>query len=143
MYDSERKVHIQARWDSEFDKVRVAEVDGEPWMAGKDVATALGYNNPRDALAVHIDEDDKATVAIHDGSQNRCVTVINESGFYSLVLSSKLPGAKKFRRWVTSEVLPSIREHGGYVAGQEQMSDNELSKQASCRLAGRYFCVQI
>ena len=98
----------------EFGKIRTVEIDGEPWMVGKDVAEALGYSNPRDALAVHIDEEDKATVAIHDGSQNRNMTVINESGLYSLVLSSKLPGAKKFRRWVTAEVLPSIRKTSGY-----------------------------
>lgn len=98
----------------EFGTVRTAEIDGEPWLVGKDVATALGYSNPRDALANHVDDEDKATVAIHDGSQNRNMTVINESGLYALVLSSKLPSAKKFRRWVTAEVLPSIRKTGGY-----------------------------
>lgn len=98
----------------EFGTVRTVELDGEPWLVGKDVAQALGYSNPRGALANHVDDEDKATVAIHDGSQNRNMTVINESGLYSLVLSSKLPGAKKFRRWVTAEVLPSIRKTGGY-----------------------------
>ena len=124
--------------------MRVVEVDGEPWLVGKDVATALGYSNPRDALAKHVDDEDKNTVAIHDGIQgNPNMTVINESGLYSLVLSSKLPGAKKFHRWVTSEVLPSIRKHGGYIAGQEQMSDDELSKQASYQQVGRYFYARI
>lgn len=113
----------------EFGKVRVVEIDGEPWLVGKDVAMALGYSNPRDALAKHVDDEDKNTVAKRDGtSGNPYLTIINESGLYSLVLSSKLPGARKFRRWVTSEVLPSIRKHGGYIAGQEQASDNELSK---------------
>lgn len=98
----------------EFEKIRVIEIDGEPWMVGKDVAEVLGYSNPRDALANHVDDDDRAAVAIHDGSQNRNMTIINESGLYSLVLSSKLPGAKKFRRWVTHDVLPSIRKTGSY-----------------------------
>lgn len=105
----------------EFGEVRVIEIDGEPWMVGKDVALALGYSNPRDALANHVDEEDKSTVAIHDGSQNRNMTVINESGLYSLVLSSKLPGAKKFRRWVTSEVLPSIRKTGSYTWASKEL----------------------
>lgn len=126
----------------EFGKVRVVEVDGEPWIADKDVAAALGYSDTDQALRKHIDDEDKLTRQFNGSGQSRSATIINESGLYSLVLSSKLPGAKKFRRWVTSEVLPSIRKHGGYIAGQEQMSDGdeELSKQASCRKAGRYFC---
>lgn len=123
MYDSERKVHIQAHWGSEFGKVRVVEVDGEPWMVGKDVAAALGYSDTDQALRKHVDDEDKLTRQFNGSGQSRSATIINESGLYSLVLSSKLPGAKKFRRWVTSEVLPSIRRHGGYIAGQEQMSD--------------------
>ena len=99
----------------EFGTIRAIEVNGEPWLVGKDVAEALGYSNPRDALDRHVDDEDKATVGIHDGSQSRNMTIINESGLYSLVLSSKLPGAKKFKRWVTSEVLPSIRKHGAYM----------------------------
>lgn len=86
---------------------------------GVDIATALGYSNTRDAIAKHIDNEDKATVAIHDGRQKRNITAINESGLYSLILSSELPSAKAFKRWVTSEVLPSIRKNGGYIAGQE------------------------
>lgn len=100
--------------NQEFGAVRTVELDGEPWLVGKDVAQALGYSNPRDALDRHVDDEDKATVGIHDGSQTRNMTIINESGLYSLVLSSKLPGAKKFRRWVTAEVLPAIRRTGGY-----------------------------
>lgn len=106
----------------EFGAVRTVEIGGEPWLVGKDVAAALGYSNPRDALGTHVDDEDKATVAIHDGSQNRSMTVINESGLYSLVLSSKLPGARKFRRWVTAEVLPSIRKTGGYALPKDYPS---------------------
>jgi prophage antirepressor-like protein len=115
----------------DFGEVRTLSIDGEPWFVGKDVADILGYTNPRDALAKHVDDEDKNTVAICDGTPgNPNTTVINESGLYSLVLSSKLPTAKKFKRWVTSEVLPAIRKHGGYVAGQEHMSDEELMAKA-------------
>lgn len=86
------------------------EVNGEPWLVGKDVALALGYSNPRDALAKHVDLEDKGVAKCDTPSGTQEMTIINESGLYSLVLSSKLPGAKKFRRWVTSEVLPSIRK---------------------------------
>lgn len=100
---------------SEFGAIRTVELDGEPWLVGKDVATALGYSNTRDALDRHVDPEDKNTVVNPDGNRgNPNMTIINESGLYSLVLSSKLPTARKFRRWVTSEVLPSIRRTGGY-----------------------------
>lgn len=112
---------IQA-WNYESSEVRTVQVNGEPWFVGKDVATVLGYSNTRDAIARHVDEEDKAGVGIHDGSQMREVVVVNESGLYSLVLSSKLPNAKKFKRWVTSEVLPSIRKHGSYSV-QSQFAD--------------------
>ena len=98
-----------------FGRIRTVELDNEPWFVGKDVAEALGYSNARDVLSRHVDEEDKATVAFHDGSQNRNVTAVNESGLYCLILSSKLPGAKEFKRWVTSEVIPSIRKTGGYT----------------------------
>lgn len=100
--------------NAEFGSVRTINKDGEPWFIGKDIALILGYCNPRDALSKHVDDEDKANVAIHDGSQNRNMTIINESGLYSLVLSSKMPEAKKFKRWVTSEVLPAIRKTGSY-----------------------------
>ena len=101
----------------EFGSIRTVELDGEPWLVGKDVATALGYSNTRDALDRHVDPEDKNTVVNPDGNRgNPNMTIINESGLYSLVLSSKLPTARKFRRWVTSEVLPSIRKTGGYTA---------------------------
>lgn len=100
--------------NQEFGSIRTVEVNGEPWMVGKDVAAALGYSNTKDALAKHVDPEDKGGAQIATPSGVQEMTIINESGLYSLVLSSKLPGAKKFRRWVTSEVLPSIRRTGGY-----------------------------
>lgn len=116
--------------NKEFGEIRTVNIDGEPWFVGVDIATALGYSNTRDAIAKHIDNEDKATVAIHDGRQKRNITAINESGLYSLILSSELPSAKAFKRWVTSEVLPSIRKNGGYIAGQETMTDDELMARA-------------
>lgn len=122
---------VQVFENTQFGKVRIVVIDGEPWLVGKDVATALGYTNPRKALIDHVDDEDKNTVTIRDGIPgNPNMTVINESGLYSLVLSSKLPDAQKFRRWVTSEVLPSIRRNGGYIAGQESLTDMELLAKA-------------
>ena len=115
----------------EFGAIRTVELDGEPWLVGKDVATALGYSNTRDALDRHVDPEDKNTVVNPDGNRgNPNMTIINESGLYSLVLSSKLPTARKFRRWVTSEVLPSIRKTGGYIAGQKELTPAELMAKA-------------
>lgn len=103
----------------EFGKIRSVQLDGEAWLVGKDVAEALGYTNPRKALSDHVDEEDKRQgdgVTIRDPmGREQTPTVINESGLYSLVLSSKLPGAKRFRRWVTSEVLPTLRRQGTYT----------------------------
>lgn len=99
----------------EFGEVRTVEIDGEPWLVGKDVAQALGYKNPQEAVRTHVDDEDKGVSEILTPGGKQNVPIINESGLYSLVLSSKLPGAKKFRRWVTSEVLPSIRKHGAYM----------------------------
>ena len=100
----------------EFGKVRTVEINGEPWLVGKDVAAALGYQNPQRAIRDHVDEEDKGVTEMVTPGGKQSVPIINESGLYSLVLSSKLPGAKKFRRWVTSEVLPSIRKTGHYTA---------------------------
>lgn len=104
-------------FDFEGNQVRTLKINGEPWFVGKDVANILGYSNTRDALNKHVDSEDKNTVAIHDGITrgNPNQVVINESGLYSLILSSKMPNAKKFKRWVTSEVLPAIRKHGAYM----------------------------
>lgn len=111
--------------------VRAIAIDGEPWFVGKDVAEALGYKNQRDAIKKQVEvEDKRPSVAIYDGRQNRKMTIINESGMYSLILSSTLPSAKKFKKWVTSEVLPSIRKNGGYIYGQENMSEDELLSRA-------------
>lgn len=101
----------------ENQQVRTIEIENEPYFVGKDVATILGYSNTRKALIDHIDEEDKKDgVTIRDSiGRNQNAVVINESGLYSLILSSKLPNAKKFKRWVTSEVLPAIRKHGGYL----------------------------
>jgi len=109
--------------NEEFGQIRTLTVESEPWFVGKDVADILGYSNTRDALSKHIDDEDKSAVAIHDGSQNRNMVIVNESGLYSLILSSKLETAKKFKHWVTSEVLPSIRRTGTYSM---QASDRRL-----------------
>lgn len=118
----------------EFGIVRTMVIDNEPYFVGKDVATILGYSNTRDALAAHVDEEDKTIIQKSENTTlvipNRGLTVINESGLYSLILSSKLPTAKKFKHWVTSEVLPSIRKNGGYIANQENLSDEELLTRA-------------
>ena len=101
---------------------------------GKDVATALGYSNTRDALSKHVDAEDKGTVAIRDTAYETRVTLINESGLYSLILSSKLPQAKAFKRWVTSEVLPQIRKTGGYIPTRNidgrELSNEEILERA-------------
>ena len=101
----------------QFGQIRTLTIDGEPWFVGKDVAAALGYANTKDALGKHIDSDDRRGSRITTPSGAQDMTVINESGLYSLIMSSKLPEAKKFKRWVTSEVLPAIRKTGGYFNG--------------------------
>ena len=107
------------KWNFENSEVRTLTIENEPYFVGRDVATVLGYSNIRDALSRHVDDEDKNTVVNHDGNRgNPNMTVINESGLYSLILSSKLPTAKKFKRWVTSEVLPSIRRNGMYVTDE-------------------------
>lgn len=108
-------------YNTEFGQIRTLIIKNEVYFVGKDVAEVLGYSNTRDALAKHVDDEDKNTVAIHDGtSGNPNTTVINESGLYSLILSSKLPKSKEFKRWVTSEVLPSIRKHGYYSVRDDE-----------------------
>lgn len=110
----------------EFGKLTVMEKDGEFFFIGKEVAEKLGYSNTRDALVRHVDIDDKADVVFHDGRQRRSMVSINESGLYSLILSSKLPQAKEFKKWITTEVLPSIRKNGGYIKNQKNMSNEEI-----------------
>lgn len=136
--------------NKEFGSLRAVEIEGEPWFVGKDVAEVLGYSNTKDALLSHIDDEDKRILQrseittvenlipksafpvnfVPTDIPNRGLTIINESGLYSLILSSKLPNAKKFKRWVTNEVLPAIRKNGGYIVGQEEMSDSELMAKA-------------
>ena len=103
----------------EFGNIRVLTIENEPYFVGNEIAKILGYSNTRDALAKHVENEDKNTVAIHDGIGNPNKVIINESGLYSLILSSKLPTAKRFKRWVTSEVLPAIRKHGAYLTEQK------------------------
>ena len=105
----------------DFGSIRILTIDGEPWFVGNEIVTLLGYVSPRDALKKHVDTEDKNTVAIRDGNTrgNPNKTIINESGLYSLILGSKLPTAKKFKRWVTSEVIPSIRKHGAYLTNEK------------------------
>lgn len=101
-----------------FGEIRTLEIEGEPWFVGKDVASILGYVDTSDALKRHVDIEDKLTRGITDSGQSRQMYVINESGLYSLILSSKLPQAKAFKRWVTSEVLLAIRKHGLYAVNE-------------------------
>lgn len=99
----------------EFGQVRAVTINGEPWFAGRDVAAALGYKNPQEAVRNHVDDDDKGVSEFLTPGGNQKIPIINESGLYSLIMSSTLPTAKRFKRWVTSEVLPSIRKTGGYM----------------------------
>lgn len=110
---------VQIFENAEFGSVRTIEMDGEPYFVGKDVAVILGYTKPRNAITTHVNDEDKTTALIQGAGSNykSNAVIINESGLYSLILSSKLPTAKKFKRWVTSEVLPAIRKTGGYYNG--------------------------
>lgn len=113
-------MNIEIFKSDEFNEIRTMVIDGEPWFVGKDIAENLGYSNTRKAVIDHVDiEDKKDGVTIRDSiGRDQTPTFINESGLYSLILSSKLPQAKKFKRWVTSEVLPSIRKHGLYATNE-------------------------
>lgn len=134
----------------EFGKVRTVELNGQPYFSGKDVAEALGYKNTKDAVANHVDDQDKRILQrseittlenhipkdvfpvnfVDANIPNRGLTIINESGLYALIFGSKLESAKRFKHWVTSVILPSIRKTGGYIAGQETMSDADLMAKA-------------
>lgn len=113
-----------------FGSIRTVVKDSEPWFVGKDVAIALGYEKPTDATRKHVDPEDRGISKMETPSGLQTMTIINESGLYSLILSSRLPTAKEFKHWVTSEILPSIRKTGGYISGQENMSDSELMAKA-------------
>ena len=110
----------------EFGELRTVEISGEPWFVGKDVATALGYSDTFGALKKHVDAADKQNCQNDSFDTPRGMTIINESGLYSLILSSKLPSAKEFKHWVTAEVLPSIRKNGAYIRNQENMTPAEI-----------------
>lgn len=109
---------IQVFSNEQFGQVRVTTKDNEPWFVGKDIAEVLGYSNTAKAIRDHVDIEDKLSERIVLSGQNREVILINESGLYSLILGSKLPSAKKFKKWVTSDVLPSIRKHGMYATDE-------------------------
>lgn len=113
----------------EFGELRTVKIDGEPWFIGKDVAEALGYSNTSKAIITHVADEDKIIKMLPNSQNGKTVGktyIINESGLYSLILSSKLPSAKEFKHWVTSEVLPSIRKNGAYIRNQENMTPAEI-----------------
>lgn len=114
--------------NDEFGKVRTVMIDGEPWFVGKDVAEILGYGNTRDALARHVDDEDKGVAKTDTLGGIQDLVVINESGVFSLIISSQLPSAKKFKRWVTSEVLPSIRKNGEYKKTDSYAIDDPVER---------------
>lgn len=106
-------------FDFEGNQVRALEIKNEPWFIGKDVAKILSYSDTNQAIRKHVDDEDKLTRQFNGSGQNRNMTIINESGLYSLILSSKMPNAKKFKHWVTSKVLPAIRKHGAYMTDEK------------------------
>ena len=126
----QRKEGVQLFVNKELNlEVRAVEINGEGWLVGKDIAEVLGYSNPSDALRTHVDEEDKKQIAYHDLQKlglndfgTKGGWIINESGLYSLILRSDMPTAKQFKRWVTSDVLPSIRKHGMYAT--DELLDN-------------------
>lgn len=117
---------LQIFSNPEFGQVRTVELDGQPWLVGADVATALGYKNPRKALADHIDPEDKGVTKRDTPGGEQDILIINESGLYSLILSSKMPKAKAFKHWVTSEVLPALRKNGVYETVKAQQHIEQL-----------------
>ena len=128
------KTNIQIFTSEVFGEIRTCQVNNQIMFVGKDVATALGYTDPQKALKMHVDNDDKLTRQIVVSGQGRRTYIINESGLYSLILSSKLPQAKAFKRWVTAEVLPQIRKTGGYIPTKDsegrQLSVDEILERA-------------
>lgn len=120
--------------NSEFGEIRIVPINNEPWFIGSEIAKILSYTNPSKAIRDHVDPEEKLTERIVLAGQGRDVTLINESGLYSLILSSKLPKAKQFKHWVTGEVLPTIRKHGGYLT-QEKMEEALLNPDVLIKLA--------
>jgi len=134
------QTNIQIFTSDIFGEIRTCQVNNQIMFVGKDVATALGYAKPQNALATHVDNEDKSTAPIRGTAYETRVTLINESGLYALILSSKLPQAKAFKRWVTSEVLPQIRQTGGYIPTKDaqgrQLSNEEIIDHADA-IVGR------
>lgn len=121
----------------EDQQIRALTTEGEPWFVGKDVAEVLGYSNSRKAIADHVDSEDKGVTKCYTLGGTQQIAIINESGLYSLILSSKLPKAKEFKRWVTSEVLPTIRKHGAYMTPakiEEVLTDPDTIIQLATQL---------
>ena len=116
--------------NEQFGQIRVELINNEPWFVGKDVADALGYSDTAQAVRDHVEDEDKGVVEMTTPGGVQKMVSINESGFYSLVLSSRISTAKMFKRWVTSEVLPSIRKTGGYIATSDDMTDEEIMARA-------------
>lgn len=121
---------LQIFENADFGSVRTLMINAAPYFVGKDVADILGYQNGSRDINRHVDEEDRRKEMLFDGNQDKETILINESGLYSLILSSKMPNAKKFKHWVTADVLPSIRKTGGYIVGQEQLTDAELMAKA-------------
>ena len=133
--------NIQQFENQEFGKVRVLQRDGQSWFVGKDVTEALGYGNSRAALAKHVDDEDKDVTKCDTPGGEQRVAIINESGLYCLILSSKLPTAKAFKRWVTSEILPTIRQHGAYITRdtlERMQEDSDFAAELLERLAAEH-----
>ncbi|WP_236878267.1 Bro-N domain-containing protein, partial [Clostridioides difficile] len=120
--------NLQVFKNSDFGEIRVIELNGEPWFVGKDVAETLGYKDTSDALKRHVDDEDKGVGEIPTPGGNQNMKIINESGLYSLILSSKLSTAKKFKHWVTRDVLPSIRKTGTYSTKSKDIKDESEIK---------------
>ena len=126
-----KEVHIhmndlQIFSNPEFGQVRTVEIDGQPWLVGKDVAEALGYKNPQRAIRDHVDDEDRGVTKTVTPSGEQEILIINESGLYSLILSSKMPKAKAFKHWVTSEVLPALRRNSVYETVKAQQHIEQL-----------------
>lgn len=125
---------LQVFKNEEFGTVRTIAINGEPFFVGKDVAEILGYTNPQKAIRTHVDDDDKGVNEMDTPGGKQEIVVINESGLYSLILLSKLPSAKRFRKWVTGEVLPTIRKHGAYMT-TEKLEEALLNPDTLIQLA--------
>ena len=138
-----RKTDIQIFTSDIFGEIRTCQVNNQIMFVGKDVATALGYSNTSKAIQQHVDHEDKSTLPIRESAYETRAVIINESGLYSLILSSKLPQAKAFKRWVTSEVLPQIRQTGGYIPTKDAqgrpLSNEEILQRADI-IVGRTLC---